>query len=80
MGFQQFDGKTMYVVDIKDWPPPLPVTAGTDLALVHYADALTQAIQKGMVTKPGKYAIEVLPVSNWWNVYAILESKEVSDA
>lgn len=70
---QNVAGKLVYVVDLKTMPE-LPIT-GRDQFEQAYADALTDAIVRRMVSTPGKYAIEV----DWsstprkWNVYKIIE-------
>lgn len=71
--FQTIQGWKVFVVELKKFPPPMPVNAGDDVALVPYAFALNTAIESGQVTGPGKYAIEVNPQTMSWNIFAIQE-------
>jgi hypothetical protein len=71
--FQVIQGRIYFVVDMPEFPPPLPITDGGDPALTQYAEALTAAIQEGVVTKPGKYAIAVNAVAGRWTIFAIEE-------
>ena len=71
---QNVDGHIVYVVELETLPM-LPVV-GTGIEQ-SYAQALTTAIRDGIITKPGKYAIELdfmrgdgtLP----WHVYEVQE-------
>lgn len=71
--FQTIQGKKVFVVELKTFPPRLPINGGDDVALIPYAQALQAAIDNGIVTGPGKYAIEVIPHLMWWNIFAIQE-------
>lgn len=73
--FQIINGLTHFVVDLQEFPPPMPVNDGGDPALTPYADALTQAIEQGLITEPGKYALRVDPGALTWAVFKILEDE-----
>ena len=72
--FQTIKGHYVYVIDLDDVPVQR-INDGGDPALTPYAEALNQALDKGLIDKPGKYAIEVLPTGEW-NVAAVLEAVE----
>ena len=57
MILQTVDGREVFVVDF-DVMPELPITWNT-LDEKPYADALANAIQTGVITKPGKYGIAI---------------------
>lgn len=38
-----------------------------------YAEALTDAIQTGVITQPGKYAIYLVPGTDDYEIYTIIE-------
>jgi hypothetical protein len=38
-----------------------------------YANALTNAIESGIITKPGKYGIHLVPGTNDYEIYNIIE-------
>lgn len=38
-----------------------------------YAEALTDAIETGVITEPGKYGIHIDQQNNRWDVYKIVE-------
>ncbi len=67
---QTVDAKLVYVVDLKTMPV-LPVV-GTGVEQ-KYADALTLALKDGLITKPGKYGIEIDWFTGEWKVYQINE-------
>lgn len=71
--FQTIQGKKVYIVELKTFPIRSPINAGDDVALIPYAQALQIAIDNGIVSGPGKYAIEVNPRLMWWNIFAINE-------
>lgn len=72
--FQKIEGQTYYIADIKEWPVPLPIHSGGDTALEPYAEALDNAITRdGLVTGPGKYAIQVIPHQNHYVIFKVLE-------
>lgn len=72
--FQNIEGTNVFVVDLTDHPRAyLPVHDGGNRLLRPYADALDAAIRTGVVTKPGKYAVEVNLLAQRWNVYKIEE-------
>lgn len=74
--FQNLDGKTVFVVDFTERPVPFRVQAVDTPYLQPYADALNQAIARGLVRESGKYGIEVnfrLLEGLTWNIYAIKE-------
>lgn len=73
--FQIINGLTHFVVDLQEFPPPMPINDGGDPALSEYADALTQAIEQGLITEPGKYAIRIQPNTATWQVYKVLENE-----
>jgi hypothetical protein len=73
MAFQTIDGRDVFVVELKDFPPPMPINAGGSPELQPYAEALTAAITQGVVNKPGKYGIEVSASIRKWNVFEIIE-------
>lgn len=71
--FQIIEGRPVYVVDLPEILE-LPITMGGDFKLLPYARALSAAIREGVITKPGKYAIELtIYLDPAWNVYAIKE-------
>lgn len=67
---QQIADKLVYVVEF-DTMPVLPIV-GTGVEQ-YYAEALTNAIRYGMITKPGKYAIEVDFTTKRWEVFEVQE-------
>lgn len=62
--------KVVYVVDLTTMPK-LPIT-GNGWERV-YADALTEAIIRKLITKPGKYAIHVDHMTEHYDVYEVIE-------
>ena len=75
--FQVIQGHQVYVVDLVEFPPPMPVGDGGNPALKPYAEALTAAIKTEQITGPGKYGIEIyyepLSIGLAYNVYRIDE-------
>lgn len=77
--FQRIEDRDVYVVDLKNFPPPLPITGeSTVLGMEHfYAQALTEAIEHRLITKPGKYGIQIdwsSPVSSMsYEIFEIIE-------
>jgi len=71
--FQTIQGRVCFVVELKEFPITMPVNDGGDPALTPYAEALTTAINDGLVTGPGKYAIQVNHVLKWWTISRIIE-------
>lgn len=71
--FQNIQGRIYFVVDLQVFPVPMPIHDGGDPALTHYAEALTAAINDGLVIGPGKYAIAVNAVQGTWTIFAINE-------
>jgi hypothetical protein len=71
--FQRIHNAIYYVVDLKEFPPPMPITDGGDPALTQYAEALTNAINNGIVTEPGKYGIQVNSIFQTFGIYKIQE-------
>lgn len=67
---QQIDGKDVYVV-ILETMPRLPVR-GTGWTRL-YAEALTKAIETGVITKPGTYGIVLKEGNTKWDVYELVE-------
>lgn len=67
---QEIQGKPVYVVDLKTMPE-LPVV-GTGFEQ-HYAEALTQAIHRGIIKEPGKYGIYIDFATDEWEVYKIID-------
>lgn len=59
---QTVDNRTVFVVDF-DTMPTLPITWNT-AEEEPYARALVAAIQDGVITKPGKYGIEITYVGS----------------
>lgn len=70
MAIQIIDNVPVYIVDLVEMPE-LPVV-GTGFEQ-YYAQALTMAIQGGLITEPGKYGIEVNFSDFTWKVYGITE-------
>lgn len=68
---QKIEGRTFYIVDIKDELPELPIHDGGVEELAPYAQALDAAIRTGVIVEPGKYAIEL--VEELWQVFQIFE-------
>lgn len=76
--FQNIDGHHVFVVEITEPPMTLlPINDSGIRLLRPYADALQDAILYGMITEPGKYAIEFpeSPLLAWgpWSIYSITE-------
>jgi hypothetical protein len=69
---QVVNGILVYVVEF-DKLPELPVR-GTGVE-EFYADALTSAIERGTITQPGKYAIQINIKNSelYYDVYQIFE-------
>jgi hypothetical protein len=79
MALQMVQGKMVYVVDLKTMPT-LPIV-GTGYEQ-YYAEALTAALEQGLIKIPGKYGIEIFFDGSMvrmmhWNVYRIDEPQEV---
>lgn len=72
---QTIQGHLVKVIDLKEMPK-LPITWDHPDEKP-YAQALHDAIFKGMITEPGKYGIEVIPGKYAWdfefNIYVIQE-------
>lgn len=73
---QTVDGRHVYVVEF-DTMPELPIT-WKDNQEALYAQALTDAIQNGVITEPGKYGISLDPpvdptVTLSYSIYTIIE-------
>lgn len=72
---QIVDGREVFVVEF-DTMPGLPITWNT-LEEKPYADALVDAIQNGVIKKPGKYGIVIEPrradTTMRYTIYAIIE-------
>ena len=72
---QYVDGHYVYVVELETLPCTPIVGTGIEQS---YAQALTTAIRDGVITKPGKYAIELNFMSGNgtipWHVYEVQES------
>lgn len=79
--------KTVYVVDF-DTMPEMPITGlifgehiykkcteGATLLRHHisYAQALTHAFEEGIITEPGKYGIYLVPGTDNYEIYTIVE-------
>lgn len=74
MAFQYVDGRMVFVVELKEFPPDLPVHAADSPELAPYAEALNKAIAQGLIKGPGKYAIEILHGHiDHWQVFAVNE-------
>lgn len=60
MELQEVAGKKVFVLDLP-WPPPPLITpdAEGDKESELYARALVDALNRGIITEAGKYAIEV---------------------
>lgn len=69
---QTIEGITVYVVDF-DTMPELPITGRNETEGL-YAEALTAAIQTGVIREPGKYGLEVNRLTRMFHVYNIIES------
>lgn len=79
--FQTIQGRPVYVVDLPTIPE-LPIYAINEPALpahnyktrlADYAVALNEAIRTGVITEPGKYAIEINEADKTWNIYTVNE-------
>lgn len=57
--FQKIQGKTVFVVDLKEIPK-LPIRWEVPYEK-EYAQALERALFKGQITEPGKYGIHIKP-------------------
>lgn len=68
------EGESMYEKIMEKifgyWHRPL-LTYGRHNSL--YADALTAAIETGVITEPGKYGIHIDRQTNRWEVFKIVE-------
>lgn len=74
--FQTIQGQYGFVVDLKDFPPELPINDGGMSLLTPYAQALNDAIIRGIVKEPGKYFIVVFhggPIITPWTIHKIIE-------
>jgi hypothetical protein len=75
--FQTIQDKHLFVVDVPANPHSLlPITDGGNRLLRPYADALEEAILRGLVRTPGKYGIELEMAflsKGRWQIYAINE-------
>lgn len=72
MGLQELNGRTVYVVEF-DSMPELPITGvGVEQK---YAEALTQAFLRGLISKPGKYGIwiDFLSPDLKWEICTIFD-------
>ncbi len=83
---QMIDKKSVYVVDF-DTMPEMPITWLTEGEKAYalftgktgnshgstYAQALTDAIETGIITEPGKYGIYLVPGTPRYEVYRINE-------
>lgn len=79
------DNKPVYVVDLKEIPETpimgfISVVEEYYIKLVEpyrtrsrYAEALSKAIETGIITEPGKYAIYLVPGKDLFEVYTISE-------
>jgi hypothetical protein len=61
----------MFVVDLPVLPK-LPIHDGGASELKPYAEALTTAIETGIVKEPGKYAIDFITATDW-KIYTVNE-------
>jgi hypothetical protein len=71
MGLQRVDGRYGYVVEF-DELPELPIT-WSKRKEAPYALALGQAIEEGLLTKPGKYMIVI--TGNDYEIFTINEDE-----
>lgn len=69
---QNVDGLVVYVVNLKEIPVTPLFHANGDLELLPYVQALIQAIEKKVITEPGKYGIHIL-AGKHWNIFKINE-------
>lgn len=67
---QTIEGTEVYVVDFTEMPE-LPIH-GTSVESI-YAQALTDAIETGIITEPGKYGITVNRITRTYEIFAINE-------
>lgn len=73
--FQTIQGKRVYIADLVELPK-LPVHDGGLVELKPYAEALTNAIRDKIITKPGKYAIEVSRDHGYYLIHEVVPPKE----
>ena len=59
---QKINDRFGFVADLKEMPK-LPINDDGIPELTRYAEALTHAIESGIISKPGKYLVEVLSTS-----------------
>lgn len=70
--FQVIQQKKVYVVDLTERPWG-EIHSKDDPELVPYAEALNQALENGLISKPGKYGIHIDLTLNTWSVFEIIE-------
>lgn len=70
--FQTIAGIDVFVVDLPELPE-LPITWSDTPSLQLYADALDTAIRTGVVTEPGKYAINVTDSGKNYTIFRVNE-------
>lgn len=73
--FQILQGKKVFVVDLKTFPPEFPIHDGGEPALTAYAEALSLAITRGTIAKPGKYAIHINDAQDWYDIFEVREKE-----
>lgn len=73
--FQTLNGLKVYVVDLQDFPPSFPIHDGGIAELTPYAEALTLAITRGTITKPGKYAIHLNARQDYYDIFEVKEKE-----
>lgn len=67
---QTVQGKKVFVVDFTELPE-LPITDDGAPELKLYAEALDDAIRTGLISKPGKYGIQIFPLIKRYEIYEI---------
>lgn len=67
---QVIAGKSILVVYL----PEIPTRRfKVDSEFKRYAQIMEEAVERGIVTHPGKYAIEIEEADNTWSVYKLIK-------
>lgn len=74
-GLTQGEAAYREMLRVASQPTFLHVGFGVKLAFarITYAEALTKAIETGVITEPGKYGIHLVPGTDNYEIYTIVE-------